>query len=83
VIERLTHGQRATFPELLGFSLRNFKYMCAFAKAWTNRKIAQAALVQLPWYQQLALPTELQTSLPIIKQIECELGNLAVKGESA
>jgi predicted nuclease of restriction endonuclease-like (RecB) superfamily len=81
VIERLAHDLRAAFPDMKGFSPRNLKYMRAFAEAWPDPEFVQGVLAQLPWYHQLALldklpeslPTEMQTSLPSIEQIEREL----------
>ncbi len=55
VIERLAHDLRQAFPDMKGFSPRNLKYMRAFAEAWPDAAIVQAALAQLPWYHQLAL----------------------------
>ncbi len=33
IIERLAHDLRTAFPDMKGFSLRNLKYMRAFAEA--------------------------------------------------
>lgn len=55
VIERLAHDLRAAFPNMKGFSLRNLKYMRAFAEAWPDAEFVQAVLAQLPWYHHLAL----------------------------
>jgi len=54
-IERLSQDLRTAFPEMKGFSLRNLKYMRAFAEAWPNGEFVQEMLAQLPWYHQLAL----------------------------
>ncbi len=55
VIERLAQDLRMAFPDMKGFSLRNLKYMRAFAQAWPDAEFVQAVLAQLPWYHQLAL----------------------------
>ncbi len=55
-------GLRAAFPEMKGFSLRNFNYMRAFAEAWPDVEFVQAVLAQLPWYHQLALLDKLPCS---------------------
>jgi predicted nuclease of restriction endonuclease-like (RecB) superfamily len=55
VIERLAQDLRAAFPDMKGFSPRNFKYMRAFAEAWPDAEFVQEVLAQLPWYHQLAL----------------------------
>jgi len=61
VIERLAHDLRGTFPEMKGFSPRNFKYMRAFAEAWPEAEFVQGVLAQLPWYHQLALLDKLDS----------------------
>jgi hypothetical protein len=38
-----------------GFSPRNLKYMKAFAEAWPDLSIVQAALAQITWYHNIAL----------------------------
>lgn len=53
VIERLVQNLRVAFPEMKGFSPRNLKYMRAFAEAWPEVAMVQAALAPLPWYHQL------------------------------
>lgn len=55
VIDRLSADLRERFPDGHGFSPRNLKYMRAFAAAWPDLAIVQAALAQLPWYHHLAL----------------------------
>ena len=47
IIERLAHDLRTAFPEMKGFSLRNLKYMRAFAEAWPEFEIVQVPLGQL------------------------------------
>ena len=55
VIERLALDLRAAFPDMKGFSLRNLKYMRAFAQAWPDTAIVQQAVAQLPWGHNLVL----------------------------
>lgn len=62
VVDRLARDLRNAFPDMKGFSLRNLKYMRAFAEAWPDGEFVQAALAQLPWYHQLALLDKLQTA---------------------
>ena len=38
-----------------GFSLRNLKYMRAFAAAWPDEAIVQQAAAQLPWFHNCVL----------------------------
>lgn len=71
-----------------GFSLRNLKYMRAFAAAWPKRALVQEALAQLPpngagmsgraehgWETEIVnkLPKDLQGSLPTVEEIKAEL----------
>ena len=55
VVDRLAHDLRAAFPDMQGFSVRNLKYMRAFATAWPDETFVQAVLHKLPWYHHLAL----------------------------
>jgi predicted nuclease of restriction endonuclease-like (RecB) superfamily len=55
VIDQIASDLREAFPEMKGLSLRNLKYMRAFAEAWPNREIVQAPLAQLTWYHNLTL----------------------------
>lgn len=47
VIDRLSTDLRQEFPEMKGFSVRNIKYMRAFAKAYPDFSIVQVPLAQL------------------------------------
>ena len=49
VIDRLAGDLHGAFPSMKGLSPRNLKYMRAFAQAWPDVSIVQAALAQLPW----------------------------------
>jgi predicted nuclease of restriction endonuclease-like (RecB) superfamily len=55
VIERLAKDLRSEFPDINGFSLRNLKYMRAFAEAWPEEAIVQQAAAQLPWFHNCVL----------------------------
>ena len=61
VIDRLAHDLRTEFPEMRGFSLRNLKYMRAFATAWPDAEIVQQAAAQLPWFHVCTLIDKLDT----------------------
>ncbi|RQW80279.1 MAG: DUF1016 family protein [Methanothrix sp.] len=41
MIDRLSANLRDAFPDMLGLSPRNLKYMRAFAMAWPDRQIVQ------------------------------------------
>jgi predicted nuclease of restriction endonuclease-like (RecB) superfamily len=55
VIDRLSKDLSQMFPDMAGFSTRNFKYMRAFAAAWPDKAFVQEALAQLPWYHNVTL----------------------------
>ena len=48
VIDRLAQDLRRAFPGVEGFSPRNLKYMRAFAEAWPEEPIVQAACCTNP-----------------------------------
>jgi predicted nuclease of restriction endonuclease-like (RecB) superfamily len=50
VIERLAKDLRSEFPAMQGLSPRNLGYMKAFAEAWPDAAILQAALAKITWY---------------------------------
>jgi predicted nuclease of restriction endonuclease-like (RecB) superfamily len=49
VIDRLSVDLQRDFPKLSGYSVRNLKYMRAFAEAWPDRAIVQQLGAQIPW----------------------------------
>lgn len=52
VINRLAADLRREFPDMTGLSLRNLRYMRAFARAWPGESpssIVQQPVAQLPW----------------------------------
>lgn len=55
IVDRLSADLKRQFPEAIGFSPRNLKYMRAFAETWPPKALVQAPLAQLPWYHHLAL----------------------------
>jgi predicted nuclease of restriction endonuclease-like (RecB) superfamily len=55
VIDRLAGDVHREFPKLSGYSVRNFKYMRAFAEAWPDREIVQQLVAQIPWGQNCVL----------------------------
>jgi predicted nuclease of restriction endonuclease-like (RecB) superfamily len=60
VIDRLAGDLHGAFPSMKGLFARNLKYMRAFAQAWPDVSIVQAALAQLPWYHNIALIEKLE-----------------------
>lgn len=61
VIDRLAHDLRTAFPNMMGFSPRNLKYMRAFAQAWPDAEFVQQAAAQLPWFHLCTLIDKLKT----------------------
>jgi predicted nuclease of restriction endonuclease-like (RecB) superfamily len=55
VIDKLAKDLRKEFPDIKGFSLRNLKYMRAFAEAYPEKVIVQQAAVQIPWFHNCVL----------------------------
>jgi len=47
--DRLAEDLGRAFPQMRGFSVRNLKYMRAFAEAWPEEPIVQQVVAQLPW----------------------------------
>ncbi|MEI7456756.1 MAG: PDDEXK nuclease domain-containing protein [Nitrosomonadales bacterium] len=61
VVDRLAHDLRISFPDMQGFSVRNLKYMRAFARCWTDIQFVQQLLHKLPWGHNLVLLDKLET----------------------
>src|SRR5437588_656469 len=55
VIERLSKDLHAAFPEMKGFSVRNLKYMRAFAEAYPDVSFVQTLSAQMTWSHNIAL----------------------------
>ena len=64
VINRLAADLRREFPDMTGLSLRNLRYMRAFARAWPaespSSSIVQQPVAQLPWGHNVTLLTKLK-----------------------
>jgi predicted nuclease of restriction endonuclease-like (RecB) superfamily len=63
VIERLARDLQTEFPGVKGFSLRNLKYMRAFAGAWPDAEIVQQVAAQIPWFHNCTLLDKLKEPL--------------------
>lgn len=55
VIDRMSYDLKNAFPDMQGFSPRNLKYMRKFAEAWTDSKIVQRTVAQIPWRSNITL----------------------------
>lgn len=60
VVDRLAHDLRSAFPEMTGFSVRNLKYMRAFAVAWPDAEFVQQVAAQIPWGHNQVLLDRIQ-----------------------
>ena len=49
IIDRLSEDLRHDFPAVAGFSLRNLRYMRAFAEAYPDPEFVQQVVAQIPW----------------------------------
>jgi predicted nuclease of restriction endonuclease-like (RecB) superfamily len=66
VIDRLAADLKSEFPDMKGLSLRNIKYMRAFAEVYPDFTIVQQAVAQLPGIEneELKLMQRLVAQLP-------------------
>lgn len=55
VVQRMAADLAAEFPGMKGLSLRNLKYMRAFADAWPNREFVQQVVAQISWGNNIVL----------------------------
>jgi predicted nuclease of restriction endonuclease-like (RecB) superfamily len=55
IIARLAKDLKSQFPEMKGLSPWKLGYMKAFAEAWPDESILQAALAKLTWYHNITL----------------------------
>ncbi len=63
VINRLAADLRREFPDMTGLSLRNLRYMRAFARAWpaeSPSSIVQQPAAQLPWAHNMVILDKLK-----------------------
>ncbi len=80
VIDRLAADLQSEFPDMQGLSVRNFKYMRAFAEAYPQFTIVQQPVAQLPENNKLTgkrivkkdLSNELQ-KVQIVQQVVAQL----------
>ncbi len=59
VVDHLAKDLAVAFPAMKGFSLRNLKYMRAFAAAWPELDFVQQVAAQLPWFHNVVLLNKL------------------------
>ncbi len=61
VVEQLANDLRSEFPGMLGLSLRNLKYMRAFAESWPDEAIVQQLGAQIPWRHNCLIIEQIKT----------------------
>ena len=62
VVERLAKDLRTEFPEMHGFSRANLLSMRAFAGAYSEERIVQQLVGQLPWGHNVLLLTKVKNA---------------------
>jgi len=60
VIDQLSQDLRREFPDMKGFSVRNLKYMQAFAAAYPEEEFVQQVAAQLPWFHICVIITRIK-----------------------
>ena len=60
VIENLSKDITSTFPEAKGYSSRNLKYMCQFAKTYSNFLDVKDELSKVSWSHNLVLMSKIK-----------------------
>jgi predicted nuclease of restriction endonuclease-like (RecB) superfamily len=55
IIDRLSTDLKSEFPDMTGLSVRNLKYMRAFAESYPDAEFVQASLAQITWYHHITL----------------------------
>ncbi len=55
VIDKLAQDLKKEFPEIKGFSVRNLKYMRAFAEHYKDFNFVQQAPAQITWYHNTTI----------------------------
>ncbi len=62
VIDHLSADLHAAFPQMKGFSVRNLKYMRAFAEAYPDISFVQTVSAQITWSHNTALLDKVKDS---------------------
>jgi predicted nuclease of restriction endonuclease-like (RecB) superfamily len=55
IVDRLSADLKDEFPDMKGLSVRNLKYMRAFAESYSDIEFVQAELAQITWYHHITL----------------------------
>lgn len=60
IIDKLSEHIHQNVMNIKGFSVRNLKYMCAFALAYPAFPFVQVPLAQIPWFHHISLLTKVK-----------------------
>jgi len=55
IINSLSNDLKSSFPEVIGLSEKNIRYMCKFAKEYKNKEFIQEVASQISWSHNLIL----------------------------
>ncbi|MBU1122361.1 MAG: DUF1016 family protein [Candidatus Omnitrophica bacterium] len=55
VIDKLSEDLKQEFPQMKGFSVRNLKYMRAFAVTYKDYEFVQQVAAQIPWFHNCTI----------------------------
>jgi len=61
VVDRLSRDLSLAFPAMKGFSLRNLKYMRAFAESYKDSSFVQQTAAQIPWFHNCIIIDKLKS----------------------
>ncbi len=70
IIDRLSADLKDEFPDMKGLSVRNLKYMRAFAESYSDIEFVQAELAQITWYHHITLLDKVKNHHQRMKYIQ-------------
>jgi predicted nuclease of restriction endonuclease-like (RecB) superfamily len=76
IIDRLSSDLKEAFPDMKGLSVRNLKYMRAFAGFYPDGEFVQGTLAQITWYHHITLLDKVKDN----QQRLCYIGETARNG---
>ena len=62
IVDKLAKDLKEEFPDMKGLSVRNLKYMRAFAESYPDISFVQAPLAQITWYHNITLLDKVKNS---------------------
>jgi predicted nuclease of restriction endonuclease-like (RecB) superfamily len=70
IVDRLSADLKDEFPDMKGLSVRNLKYMRAFAESYSDIEFVQAELAQITWYHHITLLDKVKNPLQRMRYIQ-------------